>query len=41
MNPIDSRDYKGRFQNFNTIYKDIGTHTNTKIIYAEMAFPLG
>lgn len=24
MNPVDSRDYKGRIQNFNTIYKDIG-----------------
>ena len=23
-NPVDSRDYRGRFQNFNTIYKDIG-----------------
>jgi hypothetical protein len=41
MDPYDDRNYKGRFKNFNIIYKEIGNPDSIKIGYAETVFRHG
>jgi hypothetical protein len=41
MDPYDPRNYKGRFKNFNILYKDIGKSSIIKIDFVEMVSQLG
>jgi hypothetical protein len=41
MNPYDSRDYKGRFLNFNIIFTEIGNISLMQTVYVKMVFRHG
>lgn len=41
MDPYDDRNYKGRFKNFNIIYKEIGKRDVIKIGFVKMVFRRG